>query len=117
KFGAVILYAPVFIFPGVFAGSLGAWVGQIYIASQLPVKRLMFNTLSIRAYGAQTKFNTESLSRITRYTRAARNYYNLNRWVSIRIDMLGATFSASLAAYLVYVKRSSAGDSGFINMA
>ncbi|KAF8164524.1 hypothetical protein K438DRAFT_2025293 [Mycena galopus ATCC 62051] len=133
KFGAVILYAPVFIFPGVFAGSLGAWVGQIYIASQLPVKRLMSNTrapvlahfgaaiaglVSIRAYGAQTKFNTESLSRINRYTRAARNYYNLNRWVSIRIDMLGATFSASLAAYLVYVKRSSAGDSGFlINMA
>ncbi|KAF8193498.1 hypothetical protein K438DRAFT_1969402 [Mycena galopus ATCC 62051] len=74
--------------------------------------------VSIRAYGAQTKFNTESLSRINRYTRAARNYYNLNRWVSIHIDMLGATLSASFAAYLVYVKRSSAGDSGFlINMA
>ncbi|KAF7340426.1 Multidrug resistance-associated ABC transporter protein [Mycena venus] len=133
KFGAVILYTPVFFFPGVFVGSLGAWVGQIYIAGQLPVKRLMSNNrapvlahfgaaiaglVSIRAFGAQSKFSAESLARIDRYTRAARNYYNLNRWVSIRVDILGAAFSAGLATYLVYIKQSRAGDAGFlINMA
>ncbi|KAF8139182.1 P-loop containing nucleoside triphosphate hydrolase protein [Mycena galopus ATCC 62051] len=133
KFAAVVIYAPVFFFPGLLVGALGAWVGQIYIAGQLPVKRFMSNTrapvlahfgaavaglVSIRAFGAQSKFATESLSRIDRYTRAARNFYNLNRWVSVRVDILGSIFSTGLATYLVYVTHSRAGDAGFlINMA
>jgi hypothetical protein len=44
KFCAVILYVPSFLLPGAFVGALGAWVGQIYIAGQLPVKRLMSNS-------------------------------------------------------------------------
>ncbi|KAJ6585299.1 P-loop containing nucleoside triphosphate hydrolase protein, partial [Mycena capillaripes] len=133
KFTAVIIYTPIFFFPGALVGAVGAWIGQIYIAGQLPVKRLMSNTrapvlahfgaaiaglVSIRAFGAESKFSTESLSRIDRYTRAARNYYNLNRWVSIRVDILGSIFSAGLASYLVYVTHTHAGDTGFlINMA
>ncbi|KAJ7657333.1 P-loop containing nucleoside triphosphate hydrolase protein [Mycena polygramma] len=133
RFGAVVLYAPVFFFPGAIVGVVGAWIGQIYISAQLPVKRLMSNTrapvlahfgaaisglVSIRAFGAQSKFSNETLARIDRFTRAARNHYNLNRWVSVRIDLLGATFSAGLATYLVYVKHTDAGDSGFLlNMA
>ncbi|KAF7314597.1 ATP-binding cassette transporter [Mycena kentingensis (nom. inval.)] len=133
RFGAILIYAPIFFFPGVAVGALGAWVGQIYISGQLPVKRLMSNTrapvlahfgaaiaglVSIRAFGAQEKFNTESVARIDRYTRAARNYYNLNRWVSIRVDILGGLFASSLAAYLVYISPASAGDTGFLlNMA
>ncbi|KAJ7506775.1 P-loop containing nucleoside triphosphate hydrolase protein [Mycena galericulata] len=133
KFSAIVIYAPILFFPGVFVGAVGAWVGQIYIAGQLPVKRFMSNTrapvlahfgaaiaglVSIRAFGAESKFNLESLSRIDRYSRAARNFYNLNRWVSVRVDMLGASFSGALAAYLVYIKPTTAGDAGFlINMA
>ncbi|KAJ7657324.1 P-loop containing nucleoside triphosphate hydrolase protein [Mycena polygramma] len=133
RFGAVLLYAPIFVFPGAIVGVVGAWIGQIYISAQLPVKRLMSNTrapvlahfgaaisglVSIRAFGAQSKFSSESLARIDRFTRAARNQYNLNRWISVRIDLLGATFSAGLATYLVYVKHTDAGDSGFLlNMA
>ncbi|KAJ7367289.1 hypothetical protein DFH08DRAFT_929873 [Mycena albidolilacea] len=133
KFVAVVIYTPIFFFPGALVGLLGAWIGQIYISGQLPVKRFMSNTrapvlahfgaaiaglVSIRAFGAESKFTTESLGRIDRYTRAARNYYNLNRWVSIRVDSLGAIFSAGLATYLVYIKHTSAGDSGFLlNMA
>ncbi|KAJ6504576.1 P-loop containing nucleoside triphosphate hydrolase protein [Mycena vitilis] len=133
KFGAVIIYAPIFFFPGVLVGAIGAWIGQIYIAGQLPVKRLMSNTrapvlahfgaaisgiVSIRAFGAESKFSAESLAKIDRYTRAARNYYNLNRWISVRVEILGAIFSASLASYLVYITKTRAGDTGFlINMA
>ncbi|KAJ7486164.1 hypothetical protein B0H11DRAFT_2157316 [Mycena galericulata] len=133
RFVAILIYTPIFFFPGAVVGAVGAWIGQIYIAGQLPVKRLMSNTrapvlanfgaaiaglVSIRAYGAQSKFSIESLARIDRYTRAARNFYNLTRWVSIRVDMLGSLFSAALAAYLVYIRPTSAGDSGFlINMA
>ncbi|KAJ6483340.1 hypothetical protein C8R45DRAFT_1001139 [Mycena sanguinolenta] len=125
KFIAVLLYAPIFFFPGALVGAVGAWVGQIYISGQLPAKRLMSNArapvlgqFSIRAFSAESKFSAQSLVRIDRYTRAARNYYNLNRWVAVRVDFLGAIFSAGLATYLVYIKQTSAGDSGFLlNMA
>ncbi|KAJ6587825.1 P-loop containing nucleoside triphosphate hydrolase protein [Mycena sp. CBHHK59/15] len=133
RFGAVVIYTPIFFFPGVLIGAIGGWIGQIYIAGQLPVKRLMSNSrapvlahfgaaiaglVSIRAFGAESQFLIESLARIDRYTRAARSFYNLNRWVSIRVDLLGSIFSAALATYIVYIKQSTAGDAGFlINMA
>ncbi|KAF7348327.1 ATP-binding cassette transporter [Mycena sanguinolenta] len=127
KLAAVVIYTPFFFFPGALVGALGAWAGQIYISAQLPVKRLMSNARApvlahfgatiaglVRAFGAQSKFAAESVSRIDRYTRAARNFYNLNRWISIRIDLLGSIFSASLATYLIYVTHSRAGDIGFL---
>ncbi|KAJ7667031.1 hypothetical protein B0H17DRAFT_1210523 [Mycena rosella] len=133
RFIAIVIYAPIFFCFGLMVGALGAWIGQIYITGQLGVKRLMSNTrapvlahfgaaiaglVSIRAFGAEYKFSTESLMRIDRYTRAARSFYNLNRWVSVRIDLLGTIFSAGLATYIVYIKPTSPGDSGFlINMA
>ncbi|KAJ7690896.1 hypothetical protein B0H17DRAFT_579276 [Mycena rosella] len=39
KFFAVVLFTPVFFFAGLFVGITGAVCGQIYIASQLSVKR------------------------------------------------------------------------------
>jgi hypothetical protein len=76
-------------------------------------------TVSIRAYGAQNLVRQESLDRIDRYVRSARTFYNLNRWITIRIDLLSALFSASLATYLVYGPRSvNPSNTGFsLNMA
>ena len=59
-------------------------------------------TVSIRAYSAQDLFKKESLDRIDKFSRPARTFYNLNRWISVRIDAIGALFSSGLAAYLVY---------------
>jgi len=43
--------------------------------------------------------------------------YDLNRWISVRIDILGATFTAALASYLVYGPSIGAGNTGFsLNM-
>ncbi|KAJ7657296.1 hypothetical protein DFH06DRAFT_1269382 [Mycena polygramma] len=136
KFIAVVIYAPIFIFPGALVGASGAWIGQIYISGQLPIKRLVSNTrapvlahigsalaglVSIRAFGAESKFSTEASARIDRYSRTARNYWNLNRpnrWFNVRMELLGSMFSASLATYLVYIKHTDAGDAGFLlNMA
>lgn len=39
--------------------------------------------VSIRAYGAESEFKAESLVRIDRYTRSARTFYNLNRYVEV----------------------------------
>ena len=60
------------------------------------------STVSIRAYSAQGMFRDESLNRIDKFSRPARTFYNLNRWISVRIDAIGALFSSGLAAYLVY---------------
>ncbi len=72
----------------------------------------------MRAYGAQEAFINESLRRIDKYTRATRVFYDLNRWISIRIDSLGGIFAAALATYLVYYKDQEAGSTGFsLNLA
>jgi len=44
KFVAVIYMSPIFVFPGIAVTSIGWWLGQLYIASQLSVKREMSNT-------------------------------------------------------------------------
>jgi len=79
--------------------------------------------VSIRAYSAQNEFRQESLRRIDKVTRPSRTFYNLNRWISIRVDAVGTTFSTALAIYLVYGtgaihKPGSAANIGFsLNMA
>ncbi|KAF8515057.1 hypothetical protein BU17DRAFT_76921 [Hysterangium stoloniferum] len=118
-FVAVVIFVPAFILPGVLVAIVGVVCGQMYIRAQLPVKREMSNRrspviahfgaaiaglVSIRAYGAQAAFMSESLQRIDKYTRPARVYYNLNRWVGVRIDVIGTTFTACLALYLAYNK-------------
>ncbi|TDL23375.1 hypothetical protein BD410DRAFT_820769 [Rickenella mellea] len=117
KFGAVILFTPIFVLPGIAVGVLGGWCGTVYVNAQLPVKREMSNArspilshfaaamagiVSIRAYGCQVPFKLESMKRIDRYTRAARTFQNLNQWVGIRIETLGGLFAAALAAWFTY---------------
>ncbi|KAI0677672.1 hypothetical protein C8Q78DRAFT_1003851 [Trametes maxima] len=133
KFLAVVSFSPIFTIPGALVAAVGGWCGQIYMKAQLSVKREMSNArapvlghfgaaisglTSIRAYGAQAQFRKESYRRIDRYVRAGRTFYNLNRWVSIRIEALGALFAACLAAYLVYGSHARAANTGFsLNMA
>jgi ABC-type multidrug transport system fused ATPase/permease subunit len=130
---AVFLTAPLFLFAGIAIFVAGGACGQVYIKAQLSVKREMSNAkspvlghfgaaiaglTSIRAYSAQESFKAESLKRINRYTRSARTYYNLNRWICVRVDTLGALFSASLAIYLIYIRGGSSSGTGFtLNMA
>ncbi|KAH6912895.1 ATP-binding cassette transporter [Coprinopsis sp. MPI-PUGE-AT-0042] len=133
KFTAVVLLTPAFLLPGVLVAVVGAYYGQIYIQTQLPVKRELSNAkqpvlahfsaaiaglTSLRAYGAQEAFVNQSLERIDRYSRAARTHYNLSRWIGVRIDVLGSLFAAGLAAYLVYSRDLTASNTGFsLNMA
>ncbi|KAI0742214.1 hypothetical protein C8Q80DRAFT_1186678 [Daedaleopsis nitida] len=128
RFIAVVSLSPVFIVPGIVVSALGVFCGRVYMKTQLSVKREMSNArapvlghfsaavsglTSIRAYGAQEQFRKESFRRIDNYVRVRRTFYNLNRWISIRIDILSAAFAASLAAYLVYGSGAGAADTGF----
>ncbi|OCH83833.1 P-loop containing nucleoside triphosphate hydrolase protein [Obba rivulosa] len=133
RFFVVVAFSPVFSIPGAIIAGLGGWCGQIYLKAQLCVKREMSNAkapvighfgaavaglTSIRAYGAQEAFKQESMKRINRLTRATVPFYDLNRWVTVRLDALGGIFSSSLAAYLVYVAHVQASNIGFsLNMA
>ncbi|KAK7062494.1 ATP-binding cassette transporter [Favolaschia claudopus] len=133
SFGAVVFLTPLFSVPGVFAAIIGGAFGQLFIKAQLSVKRESSNAkapvlghfsaaiaglTSIRAYGAQVPFITESLRRINRYTRAARTLSLLDRWVGVRLAAVGNILAAVLAVYLVYFRNEQSNNVGFsLNMA
>ncbi|KAJ2931797.1 hypothetical protein H1R20_g5295, partial [Candolleomyces eurysporus] len=125
---SAVLFVPIFALPGLVVAGLGILIGGRYLKAQLSVKRELSNAkspmishfsaamaglVSIRAYGAQDVFKTESRRRIDHYIRMLRLNYDLNRWIGIRIDSLGAIFTASLAAYLTYASTVSAANVGF----
>ena len=73
--------------------------------------------VSIRAYGAQRPFTNELMKKIDHYVKVSRTSFNLNRWIGIRVDVLGATFSTALASYLLVRRSLSAANIGFsLNM-
>ncbi|KAK7048418.1 ATP-binding cassette transporter [Favolaschia claudopus] len=125
---AIVIFAPVFFIPGVLVGIAGIACGRIYMASQMSVKREQSNAKSpvlahigaaigglssVRAYGAQNTLIQISIDRINRLTRASRTFANLNRWVTVRIGLLSAIFTTSLAYYLVYLQNQRASNIGF----
>ncbi|WVQ64901.1 uncharacterized protein L199_003070 [Kwoniella botswanensis] len=111
KFAVVIALVPIFSIPAVVIGAVGAFLGEVYIHSQLSVKREMSNAksplfshfsaavngiVSIRAYGAQQKLRVEAQRKADKYTRAAT-----------------ALQPQSMAAFLVYGVRLDASTTGF----
>lgn len=105
------LRAPVLGHTGAALNGLGESSFAMWISN---VSDVLFRSLvSIRAYGATEAYKEESLRRIDDYTRVARTYWNLNRWIALRMDTIGAVFSGVVAAYLVYGKETPAATVGF----
>ncbi|KAF8446359.1 P-loop containing nucleoside triphosphate hydrolase protein, partial [Boletus edulis BED1] len=114
---AVVYLAPLFILPSLIIAIMGGWCGQMYMKAELSVKRELSNAkapmlahlsailaglVSIRAFGAQSMFIKEYHSSIDHYTKVTRTFHALNCWVAVRLETLGASFTAALAAYLMY---------------
>ncbi|KAF9525551.1 multidrug resistance-associated ABC transporter [Crepidotus variabilis] len=132
KLSGPVFYTPIFILPGIFIAVVGSYIGNIYLKAQMSVKREQSNArspmlahfgaaiaglVSIRAYGSQKPLRNESLKRIDHFTKVSRMSYNLNRWIGIRIDFLGASFTTALATYLVVTRKINAANTGFsLNM-
>ncbi|KAJ7646982.1 P-loop containing nucleoside triphosphate hydrolase protein [Roridomyces roridus] len=129
KFFAVVLFAPISFFGGVLVGLIGGMCGRIYLASQLSVKREMSNAkapvlahfgatmaglVSVRAYGAQDALIQTSMNRIDQLSRATRIFSNLNRWITVRSDVLGGLFASTTAIYVVYFQHQRPFNVGFI---
>ena len=53
------------------------------------------------------------MNKINHYVKVSRTSYNLNRWIGIRIDALGAIFTAALASYLLIRRSLNAANIGF----
>ncbi|KAJ4466287.1 P-loop containing nucleoside triphosphate hydrolase protein [Lentinula aciculospora] len=133
RLGAVVLFSPIFLLPGFLLLVIGICIGSVYFKAQMSVKREMSiakapmlghfgatisGLTSIRAYGAQEISILEMQTRTDRHSRIARIFNNLQRWMAVRINMLSAVFTSSLAWYLVYVLHQSASVTGFsLNMA
>ncbi|PPQ71819.1 hypothetical protein CVT26_007733 [Gymnopilus dilepis] len=122
KLGGVVWFTPVFLLPGAAVTALGVYLGNVYLRAQMSMMRESSNArapvlahfgdtlsglVSIRAYGAQARVKAESLKRIDHYTKVSKTSYDLNRWIGVRIDFLGAVFACSLAGYLLYLKTST----------
>ncbi|KAF7353853.1 P-loop containing nucleoside triphosphate hydrolase protein [Mycena venus] len=133
RLGAIVLLAPPFLLPAAVLLLAGTWIGGLYTKAQLSIKREMANArspvlghfgaainglVSIRAYGAQEAFIDVSLKHINHYTRTARTFHNLSRWIAVRMDILGTTFITVLAGYMVYFQSQGSSEIGFsLNMA
>uniref|UniRef100_A0A8H7XNY7 P-loop containing nucleoside triphosphate hydrolase protein n=1 Tax=Psilocybe cubensis TaxID=181762 RepID=A0A8H7XNY7_PSICU len=124
----IVLFTPVFVIPGIIAALFGVLLGNVYLKTQLSMNREKSNArspllahfsasmqglVSIRAYGAQKAFSEELLRRIDYHSRAVRASTTMNKWINVRVDMLGAAFTSSLAFYLVYIGDLGASNTGF----
>jgi ABC-type multidrug transport system fused ATPase/permease subunit len=113
----IAISTPIFVVPGFVIGAIGVMFGQIYIKAQLSIKRERSNAkapvvaafngafsglVSIRAYGAEEMFTAETMKKVDTYTQVSIVFWNLNRWVAVRIQALSAVFAGGLAFYLVY---------------
>ncbi|GAW05721.1 ABC transporter [Lentinula edodes] len=129
KIGAVVIFTPTFLLPSIVLVALGTWVGSLYLRAQSSVKREMSiakapvigmmgavstGIVSVRAYSAQNQFADLLMTRIDHYSRSARVFHNLQRWMAIRTETLAGIFSAGLAWYLVYFTNSNASATGFL---
>ncbi|KAJ3867511.1 P-loop containing nucleoside triphosphate hydrolase protein [Lentinula novae-zelandiae] len=129
KIGAVVIFTPTFLLPSIVLVALGTWVGSLYLRAQSSVKREMSiakapviglmgavstGIVSVRAYSAQEQFADLLMTRIDHYSRSARVFHNLQRWMAIRTETLAGIFSAGLAWYLVYFTNSNASATGFL---
>ena len=117
KFIILLYLVPVFAPLALAVGVIGGFTGQLYMHAQLSVEREqssaktpMFGAfaaaingiVSVRAYGAEEYFHQQLREKTDKYVRCATTFYNLNRWMTVRIDALGGIFSAGLAALLFY---------------
>jgi ABC-type multidrug transport system fused ATPase/permease subunit len=100
---AIAYSAPAFIAPGLLIGFCGGFMGQVYIKAQMLVKRERSNAkspvvsdidgtfaglASIRAFGVQGTFVDRFGDKINKYTHLSIVFNNLQRWISIRMQVL-----------------------------
>lgn len=95
---------------------LALWVGHCYLKSSRELKRLESTTRSpiythlsesvagvstVRAYGLQQPLIRESEQRVDRYGQVDFMRWAATRWLSLRLQMLGAATSGMVGVYIL----------------
>lgn len=124
----ISVITPGFLIAGVFITMLYFLIGKFYINSSRDLKRLesiqrsplyqqFGETLSgmttIRAYGDERRFIRENLHRVNTHSRPFIYLWGANRWLALRVDVVGALVSFFTGAFvLLSVGRIDAGAAG-----
>jgi ABC-type multidrug transport system fused ATPase/permease subunit len=124
----ISVITPGFLIAGVFISILYFLIGKLYINSSRDLKRLesvqrsplyqqFGETLSgmttIRAYGDERRFIRENLKRVNTHNRPFIFLWAANRWLALRVDVVGALVSFFSGVFVVLsVGRIDAGAAG-----
>ncbi|KAH8889816.1 P-loop containing nucleoside triphosphate hydrolase protein [Thozetella sp. PMI_491] len=128
RLGAVSSILPIFILPGIFTCFVGAIAGEMYTRTAVVVRRLVSSSQSpvfsqfsdsmaglavIRARGSMPQvFRDKLAERLRDYSRAQEANFNINRWVSVRVDFVTAL--VSLCAGIIAVAKTGEFDAGLV---
>lgn len=124
----ISIIAPAFLIAALVITVLYFLIGSFYISSSRDLKRLesvhrsplyqqFGETLSglttIRAYGDERRFIRENLAKINTQHRPFMYMWAANRWLSFRVDVLGALVAFFTGAFVIIgVGRIDAGAAG-----
>ncbi|KAI9807288.1 MAG: hypothetical protein M1833_000031 [Piccolia ochrophora] len=124
----ISIITPQFLFAGIFIGIMYFALGMFYINSSRDLKRLesiqrsplyqqFGETLSgittIRAYGDERRFIRENLHRVNTHNRPFIYLWGTNRWLGLRVDVVGAFVSFFAGAFVILnVKTIDPGAAG-----
>ncbi|KAK6417948.1 Transporter of the ATP-binding cassette (ABC), partial [Oleoguttula sp. CCFEE 5521] len=107
---------PAFLIAAFFITLMYAAIGRFYISSSRDLKRLesiqrsplyqqfgetMSGMTTIRAYGDERRFIRDNLQRINTHSRPFIYLWAANRWLALRVDVVGALVSFSTGAFII----------------
>ncbi|KAF8956536.1 hypothetical protein BDZ97DRAFT_1851410 [Flammula alnicola] len=115
----IVSFVPKFSLPALAIIYAGLHFVGTYSKDKNSLKRRkryanLWFTVSIRAYGAESRFNTESRERLDSYIHFSQMEYDLNRLIRLKFDVIGALLAAALASYLLYGPSISVTRTGFV---
>lgn len=119
---------PAFLIAGLFIAAVYIAVGAFYLRSSVDLKRLesvqrsplyqqfgetLSGIITIRAYGHERRFTQDNLRRIDTHNRPFISLWATNRWLALRVDILGALVSFFAGAFVIFkIKSIDAGAAG-----
>ncbi|KAA8907557.1 P-loop containing nucleoside triphosphate hydrolase protein [Sphaerosporella brunnea] len=119
---------PAFLVPTVTVSILGIACGMMYAKAQIGVKRILSiresplmshfgdainGIVTIRAFQCQDRFMNENIKRIDDFSIPNEAYFNLNRWIGIRISWCTALIGGAAGFITLVSKGFSPGLIGF----
>ena len=124
----ISIITPGFLIPGIFITAMYFFVGKFYLRSSRDLKRLesvqksplfqqfgetLAGVTTIRAYGEESRFIRDNMQRINTHNRPFIFLWATNRWLSVRIDLIGDFVSFFAGAFVVLsIGTISAGSAG-----